>query len=43
MHGKPDANPPVVVAAVIQTTAGTFQVDNAPVVILTINNNIKFL
>ena len=43
---KPDANPPVVNVAAIQTTGGTFQINNSkicvPAVALSINDNIKF-
>ena len=45
--GNPDAKAPVPAMAAIQTTAGTFQINNAklyvPVVTLTINDNIIFL
>ena len=43
----PNANPPVREMAPIQTTAATFQINNAnfyvPIVTLPINDNIKFL
>ena len=45
--GNPNANPPVLIVAAIQTTSATFQINNAklylPVVTLSINDNIKFL
>ena len=45
--GNPDANPPVQEVPAIQTTAATFQMNNAklyvPVVTLSMNDNIKFL
>ena len=45
--GNPNANRPVSNVPAIQTTATTFQINNSklyvPVVILSINNNIKFL
>ena len=44
---NPDANPPVQEVVAIQTTGATFQINNAkfyvPVVMLSINDNIKFL
>ena len=45
--GNPDANPPILTVAVIQTNRGTFQQNNTklyvPVVTLSPNDNIKFL
>ena len=46
MSGSPDANPPVQEVPAIQTSAATFQINNAklyvPVVTLSINDNINF-
>ena len=41
--GNRDANQPVQEMPTIQTTAGTFQINNVPAVTLSINNNIKIL
>ena len=41
--GNPDVNQPVQEMPTIQTTAGTFQINNVPAVTLSINNNIKIL
>ena len=45
--GNPNANPPVLDAAAIQTTSATFQINNAKIYALvarlSINDNIKFL
>ena len=47
VDGNPNADPPVPAVAATQTTSAKFQTNNAkfyvPVVILSINDNIKFL
>ena len=47
MPGNPDANPPVVAMAAIQTARATIQINNAklylPVATSSITDNIKFL
>ena len=47
MPGNPNANPPAQEVQAIQTTATTFQINNAklfvPIVTLSINDKINFL